>query len=105
MKKVLTYGVVIILLPVIIFFSIGLFVPTIDFESSVTVNKPLAQSFGVFNSPFSLSEWIPGLNNVRWLSGRPNVVGSKWEMTIEEGENEYILQEELVRSEEHMSEL
>jgi|ERR1035437_3800319 hypothetical protein len=101
MKKIIKYLLLAILLLVVVFFSLGIFVPTINYETKVTVNNPVGQSFRVFNSPFLMSAWIPGLKNVRWISGRQNEIGSKWAMTIEEDGNQYIMTEELVAFKEN----
>lgn len=95
MKKIAVYFLISILLLVIIFFSLGIFIPSFSYESRIIVNKPVEQAFTVFNSPFALSEWVPGLKNVKWISGRQNEVGSKWEMTIELNGEIYVTTEEL----------
>ena len=101
MKKIVKYFLIALLLPIGVFFSLAFFLPSIQYESKITVNKPVDLSFKVFSSPFSLSAWIPGLKNVRWISGKQNVLGSKWEMTIEEGDNEYVVTEELITYKEN----
>lgn len=101
MKKIVRYFLLFLLLLVIAFFSIGIFIPSLNFESKVSVDKPVDISFRVFTSPFSLSAWIPGLKNVKWISGKPNEVGSKWEMTIEDDGDEYVMTEELVAFKEN----
>lgn len=100
-KTTLRYSCAVILVIVAIFFSIGIFIPSLNFENKVSVEKPADISFRVFTSPFSLSAWIPGLKNVKWLSGKTNEVGSKWEMIIEDDGNEYVMAEELVAYKEN----
>ncbi|MBI4946944.1 MAG: SRPBCC family protein [Bacteroidetes bacterium] len=101
MKKSSKIILTAILLLAAVFFSLGIFVPSLNFENRITVNKPVAQSFKIFNSPFALSEWIPGLKNVKWISGRQNEAGSKWEMIIEQDGNTYVMREELVTFKEN----
>jgi len=101
MKKIVKYFSILFLLLAIAFLSIGIFIPSLNFKTKVTVDKPVDLSFRVFTSPFSLSAWIPGLKNVKWVSGKQNEVGSKWEMTIEEDGDEYVMTEELVAYKEN----
>jgi hypothetical protein len=41
------------------------------------------------------------LKNVKWISGRPNEIGSKWEMMIEQDGNSYVMTEELIAFKEN----
>lgn len=95
MKRAIKYFLLFLLLLAIAFFFIGIIIPSFTYESRITVNKPIEQSFKVFNSPFLLAEWIPGLKGVRWISGTQNEIGSKWEMTIELDGKIYTTTEEL----------
>ena len=83
MKKKLIRLAKIILPLLIIFFSFGIFIPSVQLESKIVLNKPVETSFRVFNDPFQFSEWIPGFKKINWLSGKYNEAGSKWKFTIE----------------------
>ena len=93
MKKFLKYSLAVISLLVMIFFSPGIFISSFSYESKISVNKPVENSFRVFTNVFLLYEWIPGLKKVEWASGIPNQVGSKWKMTIIRDEQEYVMME------------
>jgi len=95
MKKILKCLGVIILLLVSAFFSLGIFIPSLNYDNKILVNKPVEQSFRVFTNVFSFSEWIPGFKNIKWLSGKQNEIGSKWEMTVVQEGEKYTMTETL----------
>lgn len=61
----------------------------------VLVNKPVEHSFQVFNNPNKLKEWITGFKKISHVSGFPNEVGSKWELTVEDDGEEITMIEEI----------
>ncbi|MEK6615242.1 MAG: SRPBCC family protein [Bacteroidota bacterium] len=101
LKKYLLYSALPILVLAIIFFSAGIIFPIISYESKVTVKKPVEQSFRVFTDVFTFSEWIPRFITIKWLSGKQNEIGSKWEMTIEQEGKEYRMTETLIAFKEN----
>lgn len=100
-KRILKYSCGIVLLLVVVFFSFGIFVPVIRYESKVSVNKPIESSFRIFNSVFYLYDWVPGLTKVEPVSGTPGLAGYKWKMlTVQNGE-EYPMTGELLAFKEN----
>jgi len=93
--KILKYLVIFLVLVSASFLAVGFFVPTVTYESTVLVNKPITHSFNVFNNPFYLDKWLPGLKSAKYVSGMPNQIGSTYEMTFEENGEEIIMHEEL----------
>ena len=81
-KKFLKPVLIVILVLAVLFFCLGLFIPSITYESKVTVSKPVETSFGVFTNAFKLSDWITGLKGIAWISGNQNEVGSKWKFIV-----------------------
>ncbi len=78
MKKFLKYAGATLLVLVLIFFSFGLFSPSITYETRTVVNKPVDSTFADFTNTLKLLEWIPGLEGIGWISGTQNEPGSKW---------------------------
>lgn len=66
----------IILLLVLIFLAIGLFVPSISYESEVTVNKSAAESWAVMSDEANLGKWIDGFKRTELVSGTENTLGA-----------------------------
>ena len=99
--KYLKYLVVFFVVASASFLAIGLFSPTISYESTVLVNKPVAHSFAVFNNPFNMKKWMPGFKSVKMVSGIPNTIGSKNQLIFEEDGKEIIIVEEVTEYEQN----
>lgn len=92
--RALKYGIIILVLLTIGFFSIGFIKPTVEFQTKVTAEKPLEYSFAIFSNPMFISDWMTGLKSIAYVSGVPYQVGNQWELTMEyEGEKFVFIQE------------
>ena len=83
MKKFLKIAGIILAVLVLGFFAAGLITPKVSYDGSVTVNKPLEETFLLFNDLDNLKNWIPEVTSYEILSETPDKVGSKIKMTIE----------------------
>ena len=93
--RYLKYIVIFLVVASATFLAIGFLSPSVTYETTVLVDKPVAHSFSVFNNPFNAKKWLPGFVSMRPISGLPNQVGSKYEMVFEENGEEFILQEKM----------
>ena len=84
MKKVLRFIVIGIFALAVLFFSLGLFIPTFSFDNVVEVNKPIEKTFAEFNDVSNMYKWIPGFQFIEPISGWPNEVGSKWKLVVKQ---------------------
>lgn len=83
------------------FISVGFINPTVTYETSVLVNKPVGHSFSVFNNPFNAKKWMPGFVRMSMLEGMPNQVGFQFEMVFEENGEEYVMHETMTGFEQN----
>lgn len=83
MKKFLKIFFIIIFVLLAGFFLTGILVPEIKYEAQVTVNRPLHETFMLFNDPRQISEWIPEVKKMEIVEAKPGMVGTKIKMTIE----------------------
>ena len=93
--KVLKFTVILLVVASAAFLSVGFISPSVTYETTVLVDKPVTHSFSVFNNPFNMSKWMPGFKSINVLSGLPNQVGSRWELVFEEGGEEIVVVEEM----------
>lgn len=92
--KFLKYLVIFLVVCSASFFAVGIFNPTVSYESTVLVNKPIRHSFNTYSNPFYLDKWLPGFKSVRPISGLPFRVGSINELVfVENGEDIIMTQE------------
>jgi len=97
--KFLKYLIIVVAVFSASFICVGFINPTITYETTVLVNKPVSHSFAVFNNPFNRKKWMPGFKSITTMSGLPNQVGSTYELIFEEGGEEIILTEEVTEFE------
>jgi len=79
MKKVILYILCIIVLLVVGFFCIGIFVPAVEYTTTVEINKPRDFTWNVIRQR---KDWIYGFKSFEQVSGQPNEVGSRAKITV-----------------------
>ena len=79
MKKVIFYLLGIVVLLVVVFLSIGFFVPVIEYTTTVEINKPRDVTWAVLRKR---KDWIYGFKSFEQVSGVPNEVGSRTRVTV-----------------------
>jgi len=82
--KILKYILGIILLLAIIFFALGFIKPSTTYESTITVDKSLDESWAVMNDESKISEWLKDIKDVKHVSGTKGTVGAVTEYTFEQ---------------------
>lgn len=101
MKKFLKYFLIVIVLLVVIFFSLGLIFRSHEYTISTTVNAPVEKTFAVFNDTTKLKEWLPGFKSMELIKGNMNEAGSKWKVVFEENGSEISMNETIVAFKEN----
>ncbi len=72
----------IILLLLVVFLAAGFVVPKVTYETSVTVNKPISETFALFNDMEHLQKWIPEVKSIETMKETPNKIGSQYKMKV-----------------------
>ncbi|MEP6788442.1 MAG: hypothetical protein ABJB40_08425, partial [Acidobacteriota bacterium] len=79
MKKVILYLLGIVVLLVVVFLSIGFFVPVIEYTTTVEISKSRDVTWKVLRER---KDWIYGFKSFEQVSGVPNEVGSRTRVTV-----------------------
>ena len=79
MKKVIIYILGFILLLIVGFFCIGIFVPTVEYTTTIEINKPRDVTWNVIRER---KDWIYGFKSFEQVTGQPNQVGSRAKITV-----------------------
>ena len=66
------------------FFAVGLFFPSVAYQTTVEIDRPLDVSWNYFTDEKNMPDWLPGFESIETLSGKPNEVGSKFLLRINE---------------------
>lgn len=82
MKKILRYVAMVVLVLLLVFLSLGLFIPVVEYETSIIVDKPVAEAFALYNDRSNIKQWIPEIQVMEPIAETPEVVGSKYRMVI-----------------------
>ncbi|MCG8605812.1 SRPBCC family protein [bacterium] len=72
----------------VVFFLIGVFVPSFSYETQIVVDRPVEHAFAVFTDESKMGDWMTGFKSIETISGNPNEVGSQYRVIIEENGEE-----------------
>lgn len=86
--KFLKYLFFLILGFILIFFAFGIFKPSVSYGHEVTVNKPLKESWAVFQDHTKYGQWLQGFQSIDLISGKHNEVGSKYKVVVDPGQDQ-----------------
>lgn len=70
------------------------------YELELTINKPHAEVWRVFDDSENLDRWQPSLTKIERLEGMAGQPGSVARLTFKNGEREYSLVEKIIQREE-----
>jgi len=82
MKTVKVILTILVVLSVL-FLGTGLVIKENKYSTEIKINKPLSETFQIFNDQESISEWIPEITKVETIEEKPGFVGSEYRITID----------------------
>lgn len=80
----------------IAFFATGLIIKELNYESKVTINKPVEEVFAIFNNDENLSKWIPEIKSIKEINKVDGMVGSTYAVTVISQGQEMTLEEKVL---------
>ena len=81
-----------ILLP-LVFLAIGFVKPSVSYESRVTINSSVDESWKVMTDPSLLSEWLVGYKRTELISGEAGTVGAISNIYFDQNGKEVVIKE------------
>jgi uncharacterized protein YndB with AHSA1/START domain len=99
--KYLKYLLYFILGLALIFFSMGVFNPSVSYESEVVVNKPIEEAWAVMSDESRITEWLKEIKRIEHVSGTPNTVGAVSKFYVEENGEEMVMEETITSFKHH----
>lgn len=82
MKTVKVILTILVVLSVL-FLGTGLVIKENKYSTEIKINKPLSETFQIFNDQESISEWIPEITKIEAIDQKPGLVGSEYRITID----------------------
>ena len=83
MQNILRRIALVVLVLLLIFLSLGIFIPTVSYETKGEINKPIEEVFALYNDMDRISEWIPEIKEVETLVNKAGKVGSEFRMVVD----------------------
>ena len=66
------------------FALIGLFVPQVEFNSTIDIGAPVDEVYAVYTDEALMGQWITGFVSIENISGAPLEVGSRWRLVFDD---------------------
>lgn len=82
MKKILRVVAMGLLVLLLGFLSLGLFYPSVTYQTEGKINRPVEEVFAFYNDVDKLQEWIPEIKSIEKLKLTPEKVGSEYRMVV-----------------------
>src|SRR5438445_9126838 len=93
MKKIILYLLGIIILLVAGFLSLGFFIQTVEYTTTVEINKPRDFTWKVLRER---KDWVYGFKSLEQISGKPDEIGSHAKLSVVRDGTEYTFDSELI---------
>ncbi|MFZ1704307.1 MAG: SRPBCC family protein [Saprospiraceae bacterium] len=91
--KYLKYTLYFLIILIVIFFGMGIITPQVSYESEVTVDKSLEESWAVMSDESRVTEWLTDIKRMEHKSGIPNTVGAVSTIYVEDNGQEMMMEE------------
>jgi len=86
----------VLLISGILFFLIGVVSPGLTNETVVKINSPLKYTWDLYHDDEVLKEWVPGLQEIKLISGQTAEVGSKYILTMKDEKGKITTMDETI---------
>ncbi len=97
--KILKYLLILVLVLIVGFFSLGFITPSVSYDSVITVDKPIEEAWAVMADESRVSEWLEDVKRLEPVSGTPNTVGAVSNIYVNNGGEEMMMQETITKYE------
>ena len=81
MKAIKIIGIVLTIV-IVVFFSLGIFVPSYEYQSSIEVNASAEKCWKVYHNVKLMNQWLQGFESLTLKSGDSLATGSQYEIVI-----------------------
>ena len=80
----------------VLFFGTGLVVKESSYSAIVTINKPLEETFKMFNDTTTITKWNPEYTSIEVVDSKSGVTGSVYNIIIKHNEETVIVKEKVL---------
>lgn len=93
--KALKIAGIVLLIIAIVFFSLGIFIPFYEYQSSIEVNAPPEKCWKVFHNTSLMDQWLPGFESLTLKAGDTLAIGSSYEIVVNDHHKRMIMLEKI----------
>ena len=86
--KILKYLLIALAVILILFFGMGLIMPSVSYGHTISVDKPIKEAWAVSQDQDKYHLWLEGFKSMELLEGEYFEVGSKYKVIVEPGEGQ-----------------
>ena len=86
--KILKYVLYAIGVLIVLFFAMGLLMPTVNYGYEVTADKPVKESWAVSQDESKYTEWLEGFKSMELIEGERMQKGSKYKIIVNPGDGQ-----------------
>ena len=80
----------------VLFFGTGLVVKDSSYSSIITINKPLEETFKMFNDTTTITKWNPEYTSIEVVDNKSGITGSVYNIMIKHNEETVIVKEKVL---------
>ncbi len=91
------FKITVVLLSIITvsFLSLGVFVPSFEYQNSISIDATPQKCWSIFNDTSRMKEWMEGFESLTLKSGQINQPGAVFEIIIQDPDKRYVMSEQL----------
>lgn len=88
-----------ILLALILLLAIAF--PSVSMEETYEIDASLEKTWDIFHDNTHMKKWLTGFKRIKTIEEKPNIIGSRYQMFFEQGEDEMYMIEEITDYQEY----
>ncbi len=90
-------GIIVVLS--LLFFGTGIVIKDINYTSEVAIDASIEKTFELFDNNDNLSKWIPEIKAIKTIKKEEEVIGSTFEVKVENQGKEVVFEEKVLKYE------
>jgi uncharacterized protein YndB with AHSA1/START domain len=95
--KILKILIIVLALLIMGFFALGFTTPSVEYSSTITVEKPIEEAWAIMADETRVSEWLKDVKRMEPVSGTPNTVGAVANIYVDNNGEEMMMQETITK--------
>jgi len=91
-KIIITFLVIL----TVVFFGTGLIIKESSYSTKITINKPLEETFKMFNDTETITKWNPEYTSIEVVDNKSGITGSVYNIMVKHNQETVIVKEKVL---------